>query len=677
MQKETKIIIILMVLTFAISFGVYLKTLAPTVSFGDSGDFISAAYVLGICHPPGYPLYLICAKLFSWLPIGTNIAYRINLMSAVFAAFAISLLYLLIFRIQQWFYPEDISLRGNRSIAVPDWMKHFVAVVGAVSFAFTASFWSQAVIAEVHAMNAVFTLGLILTILAFIKFGELRFLYTASFLWGLAFGVHQTSILYLPIILLFFGVKGVFKKVFKLQTLLVLIAFAFLGWAVHLYFPLVAIRYPARNWDNPQYWGDFLKLIGRADYNKFRWARSFALAWEQFSSAVFTLISQFTLYIFWLGIIGLWRMIKKDWKIVGFLFLMALTIWVFFSAVTNFSMGYSIYVDTREAFFIPAYLLYAVWLALGIRWFFAISRQYAFRLLLSACCILMPLIILISHYQEQDKSEYYFASDLGQAILATTQPNAIYFAEDDPFIFPVYYLQIVENQRPDVTTIARSAMYKWWFYDHYKKRNPNQVNLPLFEPNKVKLWEVYLDKKLNEFAELNLDNHPIYFLFSPNPKLEKKYKIIRTGLLYQIATTLPAEVAELGAEKYCPPSVLYQYRGKPEDGLSDDDWTQFAVLQFCNFHIRQGDYFAVKKEFKKAIDEYFKATEIKPNSVDAYFHLGILYEFLEDTERAKKAYENVLLLKPDHSEAKGKLDTLTTSFTEKQKIERIEKRRNE
>jgi tetratricopeptide (TPR) repeat protein len=665
MQKETKLIIALMAITFALSFSVYLKTLAPTVSFGDSGDFISAAYVLGICHPPGYPLYLLCAKLFSWLPVGTNIAFRINLMSAVFAAFTVSLLYLLIYRIQQWFYPEEISLRGNRSFAVSDWVKHLVAVVGVLSFAFSASFWSQAVIAEVHTLNAAFTIGLILTILAFVRFGELRFLYTASLLWGLAFGVHQTSILYLPVILLFFGVKGVFKKVFKLQTLLVLIALAFLGWAVHLYFPLVAVRNPARNWDNPTNWLDFAKLIGRADYNKFRWSRSLSLAWEQTGSAGFTLISQFTIYFYWLGVVGLWRMVKKDWKVAGFLFLLALSIWLFFSAVTNFPMEHNIYVDTREAFFIPAYLFYTIWLALGLRGLWIFSKQYAVSskpyivdILLSVCCLLIPLVILLTHYKEQDKSEYYLAYDLGQAILETLQPNALYFAEDDPFIFPVYYLQLVESHRPDVTTIPRSTMYKWWFYAQLKKSNPNKVIIPAFEPDKTKLWEIYLDTKLDEFATLNLDKHPIYFLYTLKQNLNPKFKIIRTGMLYQIVTTVPAESANIGVENYLPPPTPYRYRGKAANGLSTDDWTQIAVLQFCNFHIRQGDYFAAKKKFEKAIEEYFIATNIKPNSVEAYYHLGILYGFLEDTDRARKAYENVLLLKPDYPEVKKKLEIL-------------------
>ena len=64
----------------------YLFSLHPTVSAGDSGELITAAYTLGIAHPPGYPLWTILGKIFTIIiPFG-NIAYRVNLMSAFIGA---------------------------------------------------------------------------------------------------------------------------------------------------------------------------------------------------------------------------------------------------------------------------------------------------------------------------------------------------------------------------------------------------------------------------------------------------------------------------------------------------------------------------------------------------------------------------------------------------------------
>ena len=65
-------------------FGVYLSTICPTVYLGDSGELTTAAYCLGIPHNSGYPLYTLLGNLFCFLPLG-NIAFRVNLMSTVFA----------------------------------------------------------------------------------------------------------------------------------------------------------------------------------------------------------------------------------------------------------------------------------------------------------------------------------------------------------------------------------------------------------------------------------------------------------------------------------------------------------------------------------------------------------------------------------------------------------------
>src|SRR5258707_11494421 len=64
---------------------VYSRTLAPSVPTGDSGELITVAWVLGIAHPPGYPLFSMVGHLFTLLPFGSP-AFRVNLMSALFAA---------------------------------------------------------------------------------------------------------------------------------------------------------------------------------------------------------------------------------------------------------------------------------------------------------------------------------------------------------------------------------------------------------------------------------------------------------------------------------------------------------------------------------------------------------------------------------------------------------------
>lgn len=71
-------------LVFVVVMTVYLFTLAPTITNEDGPEFVTAVYVIGIPHPPGFPLYLLLGKLFSFIPFG-SLAWRVNLMSAVLA----------------------------------------------------------------------------------------------------------------------------------------------------------------------------------------------------------------------------------------------------------------------------------------------------------------------------------------------------------------------------------------------------------------------------------------------------------------------------------------------------------------------------------------------------------------------------------------------------------------
>jgi len=81
---------------FLFSFIVYYLTIAPTVSFWDCGEFIACSYRMAVPHPPGAPLYLLVGRIFSMLPIFTDIAKRVNFISTLSSAFTVMFLYLII-----------------------------------------------------------------------------------------------------------------------------------------------------------------------------------------------------------------------------------------------------------------------------------------------------------------------------------------------------------------------------------------------------------------------------------------------------------------------------------------------------------------------------------------------------------------------------------------------------
>ncbi|MGD8807252.1 MAG: DUF2723 domain-containing protein, partial [Chloroflexota bacterium] len=110
----------------------YLATMGRTVGTADTFEFQVVVPQLGIVHPTGYPLYLLLAKPFTWLPFNT-VAWRVNLATLVFGLLAVGLLYTL--------------LRRWSGRIVP-------SLLAAVVFGLTPTFWSQAIEAEVYSLHA-------------------------------------------------------------------------------------------------------------------------------------------------------------------------------------------------------------------------------------------------------------------------------------------------------------------------------------------------------------------------------------------------------------------------------------------------------------------------------------------------------------------------------------------
>jgi hypothetical protein len=176
-KRDIGIGVVLAVCTLAL----YVRTLAPSLLFGDSAEFQTLAATLGLAHPTGYPIYLLLGKLFTWLPVG-SIAYRVNLLSASAAALAVALLYLLGRRL------------GCRQSA---------ALAGPLALAVCDLFWWHAVIAEVYTLQVALVAGVLLLLMSWRHTGDWRFLFAASMLGGLSLGVHTTVALAAPAVLLY------------------------------------------------------------------------------------------------------------------------------------------------------------------------------------------------------------------------------------------------------------------------------------------------------------------------------------------------------------------------------------------------------------------------------------------------------------------------------------------
>ena len=199
---------------FAIALITYGLCVEPTASFWDAGEYISTSANLAVGHPPGAPLFQMLGAFFAMFALGntSNIAVMVNMLSVVSSAFAILFMFWTISMISRKLVVKDIKDLGkNKAIAILG-----SALVGSLAFAFTDTFWFNAVETEVYAM-ATFIMSLLFWL--GLKWEEdmdkprgNKWLLVIAFVIGLSFGVHFMGLLTIPAIGLIYFFKN-YKKV--------------------------------------------------------------------------------------------------------------------------------------------------------------------------------------------------------------------------------------------------------------------------------------------------------------------------------------------------------------------------------------------------------------------------------------------------------------------------------
>ena len=193
---------------FAVAFLTYALTVEPTVGFWDTGEYILTSSKLEVGHPPGAPLFQMLGAFFSiFASQPSQIGYVLNMMSAAASAFTILFMFWSIVLLLQKIIGQAKEFNTNKDIGILG-----AAFVGSLSFAFTDSFWFNAVETEVYAMATLimavmFYLGLRWEKEMHSPKGN-RWLILISFIVGLSFGVHFMGLLTIPAIGLLYFFKN-------------------------------------------------------------------------------------------------------------------------------------------------------------------------------------------------------------------------------------------------------------------------------------------------------------------------------------------------------------------------------------------------------------------------------------------------------------------------------------
>ncbi|MDD4173171.1 MAG: DUF2723 domain-containing protein [Kiritimatiellae bacterium] len=194
-----------------VSFLVYFFTLGPSVTLEDSGELAVAGDHLGVPHPPGYPIWTMCAyvfvRLFSWVTYQgqPTPAWSISLMSAVFAALAAGFTAMLITRSASDMLRDAHDGEEAFDPAQSNGLCWAGGVGGSLVFAFSPVMWSQATIVEVYTLNAFFLMWIFLLTYRWMRRPSDKILWLTAFVFGLGLTNYQVLLLAaLPLVVMIF-----------------------------------------------------------------------------------------------------------------------------------------------------------------------------------------------------------------------------------------------------------------------------------------------------------------------------------------------------------------------------------------------------------------------------------------------------------------------------------------
>ena len=443
----------------------YLSTIAPSLDYRDSPEFIDTAFSLGISHPSGFPTYNLLVKVFTFLPIG-SIAFKANLFSLVFTCLTLVFLFLSANLLLQVLFGQGES----RIIA---------ALFPVLLLAFSEPFWYQALVAEVYSLHSFFTCLIIYLLLKWKIKGDVRSLFACAFIYGLSSGNHGTVAFYLPAIVYLFLA---WERKARFKNLVVSSLIFLMGFSVYLYLPIRSLAEPTIDWGNPQTLQTFFYHVTDRQH-----------ADSHFSQLLGQDSMEMEAEIFWLSSLGentghILKMLFLDLNlqltlitVVGFLagavFCFKENRPLFFFFLIIVALNASFFVGWRNESYFPSHIVACLW-----------TTVFLFQLLHSKLCTIgssnhsndllnrlggfhsprQAAVILVlagtlgwqisANYSRVDRSGNYFPESLLKRMVLSLEDNSIFVAGIS--WFNSAYHQDVMRLRDDVTMVKA-----WDFLD--------------------------------------------------------------------------------------------------------------------------------------------------------------------------------------------------------------------
>lgn len=464
-------------ITFLALVAIYSATLAPDVTFWDSGEFLAAIHSLGIPHPPGTPLYVILANVWAHIfsPL-LGFARAVNLFSAVCAAAGCAVMANLFSR----------------------WLRDpYFGLAAAICAGATSSLWMSATETEVYALSFLGATLLVWIANEASETGDVRYTVLLAYVAGLGWALHLTALIALPAAFLL-AAHGLGKHRMKWRSVLFTkaAAAALLGASAVAFMYFRARHDPAINQGNPSSLTALFDVINRRQYdpvglwprraplyfqigNVFEWADwQFALGLNS-GQPPSILRTPVTIVYALLGLVGCLahrRTHLPSWRAMTALFVVAslgVAVYLNLRAGPSYAvqlLGSRVAHEARERdyFFILAWVSWGLWAGVG--------AMYLAKTMLKAPSGALPAGLalasapLVLNWTAVDRSRSSGAHEFATEILQIPAERAVILARGDNDTYPVWYLREVLKKRPDVVTITVPMLPTRWYREEIERR---------------------------------------------------------------------------------------------------------------------------------------------------------------------------------------------------------------
>jgi hypothetical protein len=494
-------------------FLLYVATLAPTIGFWDSGEYVTATHILGIPHPPGSPLFVLLGHAWESLlaPTGLPVAVRVNLFTAVFMAAAHGF----------WFLVVDRALAGASSGRV---LRRVGAAAAVVVSATAFTVWNQADVTEKVYAICFFTTALVTWLaLRWRDTGrKTRDLVVVAVVLALSATNHLMGVLVVPALLAFvLLVDG--RALLRPRLWLAGVPLVALALSVQLFLPVRAAQRPVlseadptcpsavsavesvytaghagcealssaltrKQYGKPPITADptvypqevrprsasliAAQVLNYAQYFDWQWARSVAGHHTLFGGAR----PLFTLAFLVLGLAGLATLRRRDAAGTAYLIVLFATLSLGLVAYLNFRYGYSTghgrypmaEVRERDYFFVIGFSVWGLLAGMGIATVWAraaafLGNRIRWPRLAAAPVLALALLPVMLNGHWASRANDYAARDWAYNVLMSVRPYGVLFTNGDNDTFPLWYVQEVEGVRRDVTVIVGSYLGSAWY----------------------------------------------------------------------------------------------------------------------------------------------------------------------------------------------------------------------